>query len=116
MKTLCVLRDLTIALETYENDFQSAHGLSLKEGMVLCCISEQQITASDIACKIDMTNSNCSKVIRSVEEKGYIDREFGLKDKRHMVFTLTQSGGNLLKEIQLNEVPMPDILKKLIEM
>lgn len=115
MKTLCALRDLTMALETYERNFQSAHGLSLKEGMLLCCIAEQQITASDIACKIDMTNSNCSKVIKSVEQKGYVERSFGVKDKRHMLFLLTDAGKKSMEKIQQDEVSMPALLKKIIE-
>ena len=114
-KTLCALRDLTVALEIYEKDFQAANQLSLKEAMVLCCVSDQQNTASEIAGKIEMTNSNCSKVIRSVEEKGLVKRAFGAKDKRHMFFSLTSSGLKQLDKIRENDVPLPDILKRIIE-
>lgn len=115
MKTLCALQNLTLALEQYEKEFQNAHGLSLKEGMLLCCISEQQLTASDIATKIDLTNSNCSKVIKSAEHKGLIERSFGKEDKRNMFFVLTEDGKVKLIEINLDQVPIPDALKHFID-
>lgn len=115
MKTLCALQNLTLALENYEKEFQTVHGLSLKEGMLLCCISEQQLTASDIATKIDLTNSNCSKVIKSAEQKGFIERSFGKEDKRNMFFILTQIGKEKLIEINLDQVPTPNVLKQFIE-
>lgn len=115
MKTLCALQSLIIALETYEKDFQITYGLSLKEGMLLCCISEQQLTASDIACKIDLTNSNCSKVIKSTEQKGLIERSFGTEDKRNMFFALTSPGKAKMSEIYLEELSVPDVLKRIID-
>jgi len=116
MDTLCALQSLTFALESFENDFRNAHGLSLKEGMLLCCISEKQLSASDIACKIDLTNSNCSKVIKAAEQKGYIERSFGKEDKRNMFFELTESGKEKMAKINLDEVPLPQVLKQYIEL
>ena len=114
MNTLCSLLGLAQAVDMFEKDFLDVHSLSLKEGMLLCCISEQQLTASDIACKIDLTNSNCSKVIKSVEKKGLIERSFGIDDKRKMFFVLTESGKNKMLEIIKEEVEIPELLSKYI--
>lgn len=116
MNTLCALQGLILAMDIYEKDFLEVHGLNLKEGMLLCCIAEQQLTASDIACKIYLTNSNCSKVIKSVEQKGLIERSFGIEDKRKMFFVLTVAGKQKMAEINLKQLDIPETLSKFIEL
>lgn len=115
MNTLCALQGLIQAMDIFEKNFLEVHGLNLKEGMLLCCIAEQQLTASDIACKIDLTNSNCSKVIKSVEQKGLIERSFGIVDKRKMFFVLTVVGKEKMTEISMKKLDVPEILSKYIE-
>jgi len=115
MNTLCEIRDLQKALEKYEQSFEKINGLSLKEGMLLCCIAEAEFNASELATKIDLTCSNCSKVINSVEKKGLIQRMLGTNDKRNMFFSLTEAGKLQLDAIKLNKIEIPAIMLKGIE-
>ncbi len=115
MNTLCALRDLNRALLDYENDFIKILGLNINEGMTICCIDQQHMSATEIACKINLSNSNCSKVLKSVEKKGLIVRNFGAEDKRQMYFTLSEKGALLLKEIHNAQIPIPELLKPLLE-
>lgn len=115
MNTLCKIRDLQKALESYEQSFDRINGLSLKEGMLLCCIAEAEYSATELASKIDLTCSNCSKVINSVEKKGLIQRVLGTNDKRNMFFSLTEAGKLQLETIKSNEIVIPAIMLKGIE-
>lgn len=54
-KILCKIRDLQKALDAYAAAFEAAHGLSLKEGMLLCCIAESERTASEIALATELS-------------------------------------------------------------
>ena len=74
METLCKIRDLYRAIAEFETRFEKAHHLCLNEGMLLCCLSrKKRLSSGEIAEQLGLSNSNTSKVIRSVEDKGYIE-------------------------------------------
>lgn len=100
MKNLCSLRDIYRTIRDFEIKFQQDHGLSLNEGMLLCSLKEQTYSSSEIAEALGLTNSNASKVLKSAEDKGYIERIIGKDDKRQMYFAITSSGLNKLAEIK----------------
>jgi len=52
-------------------------------------------------------------VLRSVEGKGYVNRELGTNDKRQMYFSLTEKGRVLLGSINCEEIETPELLKTL---
>lgn len=110
MEILCKIRDIQRGLEQYEQSFETVHGMSVKEGMLLCSISESQIKAGDIAEKIMLSCSNCSKILSSAEKKGYISRTLGDQDKRTMYVCLTKKGKEKLESIYKTNIPLPDIL------
>lgn len=110
MNPLCRIRDIQKALETYEQHFAEITGLSLKEGMLLCCLTEADCNATELANMVDLSCSNCSKVISSVEKKGFVMRQFGANDKRQMIFTLTDEGRVKINSIKQNLPEMPEIL------
>lgn len=87
METLCKIRDLYRAIAEFETRFEKAHHLCLNEGMLLCCLSrKKRLSSGEIAEQLGLSNSNTSKVIRSVEDKGYIERNLGDCDKTPDVF------------------------------
>lgn len=101
METLCKIRDLYRAIAEFETRFEKAHHLCLNEGMLLCCLSrKKRLSSGEIAEQLGLSNSNTSKVIRSVEDKGYIERNLGDCDKRQMYFSLTAEGKKILKEME----------------
>src|SRR3712207_7677516 len=70
---------------------EKKHHLCLNEGMLLCSLSKvDRLSSGEIAETLGLTNSNASKVIRSVEDKGLVERVMGVVDKRQMYFSLTR--------------------------
>ena len=63
-------------------------------------------------CSSDL--SNASKVIRSVEVKGFIERILGDKDKRQMYFSLTERGKELILSLKCDEMEIPPLLDGLL--
>ena len=112
----CNLRELQLAMEAYEKTFEQQHGITLKEGMLICCVSQGEKKASDIAANIDLSCSNCSKIINSAEKKGFVVRSIGSGDKRNMLFTLTQAGKQKLEAIMKSSIDAPEILKRALKM
>lgn len=110
MKILCGIRDIEKALEDYKTEFERTHGISLKNGTLLCSIGESEYKASEIAQKISVRVSKCSKMIQDAEQKGLIQRTIGTHDKRNMYFTLTPKGKKQLEQISSNQIELPDIL------
>ncbi len=115
MESICRIRDVYKALNEFEAQFQSVHGLSINEAMVLCSLSAAPRSSGDIAEYTAMLVSHASKVIRAVEEKGYISRRLGEKDRRQMYFRLSPAGHDKLREMKCNLVPIPSLLLPLFE-
>lgn len=116
MDSFCKIRDIYRAIIEFENSMIASHGMSLNEGMLLCCLSKKGCCKStEIAESLNLTCSNTSKVIKSVEAKEFIKRDLGATDKRSMLFTLTPKGEQKLKEMEKSMVEMPALLKELIK-
>ncbi|MDO9679778.1 MAG: winged helix DNA-binding protein [Bacteroidales bacterium] len=114
MKRLCLIRDICRSISEYEQEFQKEHSICLNEGMVICSLKEGKLSSGEIAKKINLTCSNTSKVIRSVEEKGFIERDMGVEDKRQMYFSLTEKGTAILSEIEAVDINLTYPLDKLV--
>ncbi len=111
------MRDVYKALADFETAFEKEYSLSLNEAMVLCALQEsgREMTASAIGERTGMTPSNVSKVIRSVEDKGLIQRSIGQVDKRQMNFCLTDAGKERLHALSLEKVPIPQLFRPLVD-
>ncbi|WP_321479095.1 winged helix DNA-binding protein [uncultured Bacteroides sp.] len=115
MKSICTMRDIYKAISSFEAEFEKAYQVSLNEAMVLCTLNEAKkpLTSSSIAERTEMKTSHASKVIRSVEEKGLIERELGSTDKRQMFFSLTPIGKKRLEDLGCEKVVIPELLQPL---
>lgn len=70
METICLMRDIYRAIQTFEADFQKVHRVCMNEAMLLCSLSGGKRSAAEIAAINAMSPSHTSKVIRSVERRG----------------------------------------------
>jgi DNA-binding MarR family transcriptional regulator len=113
MKSLCLIRDIYRSIREFEIDFQQKHNLCLNEGMLLCSLKSTKLSSGEIAEKLGLTNSNASKVIRSVEDKGFVERHLGEGDKRQMHFLLTSKGEAMLQEIGCEDQRMNLIINEI---
>ncbi len=112
---LCKIRDLNQALAAYETNFKAAHGIGLNEGMVLCSLHQSgELTAGALSALLGLSPSNTSKVIASVEKKGYIQRQLHHGDRRQMQFNLSPEGLQLLQHIKQEKTELPEFLKTIV--
>jgi len=109
-ESLCSIRDIYRSIRNFEMEFQKEHALSLNEGMLLCSLKTGKRSSGEIADMLGLTNSNASKVIKSVEDKGYVKRMLGEGDKRQMYFCITEGGKDKLVEIRCEDTKMKAVL------
>ncbi len=115
-KELCRIRKIQRAVNLFEIHFEKLHGVCFNEGMALCTLSKtDRLSSGELSESLGLTLSNTSKVIRSIEDKGLIERGLGQEDKRQMYFALTDKGRELLTKINCEVMEIPDILKDLMD-
>ena len=101
MNTLCRIREVSRAIAEFEQCFEREYRQSMNEGVLLCCLARHgELSSGEIAEMLRLTCSNTSKVIRSVEGKGFVIRKLGEEDKRQMYFSLTEAGRAELERLQ----------------
>lgn len=115
METICAIREICKAISEFELKFEEINRISLNEAIVLCLLSENKLSASEIAKRTSMSPSNTSKVMRSVEKKWLVERIVGKSDKRQMYFTLTKEGKSIISRMNSNSVELPPVLKKALD-
>lgn len=117
VEPICRLKDIYKALYQFEKDFSESNGITINEGMILCCLKEGKSKAANELCDfVGLSNSRVSRVINSVESKGYISRQMGETDKRQMIFTLTSLGKEKVKEILSKNMDLSALAKQLSKM
>ncbi|MDH6357000.1 DNA-binding MarR family transcriptional regulator [Parabacteroides sp. PF5-9] len=116
VNTLCQIRDVYRAIYEFELNFQQSYDLGLNEGMLLCSLNDQRYSSNELAGVLGLSNSNTSKVIKSVEKKKLIKRIVGKDDKRQMYFTLTDLGRKKLESIKCAEFVIPETLKEVVKL
>jgi len=117
MEQICKLKDIYKALYQFEKEFAGQNGITINEGMMLCCLKNGSSKSANELCNfIGLSNSRVSRVINSVEEKGYIKREMGTEDKRQMFFTLTESGASKVTEMLAKEIDFSRLRNHILEL
>lgn len=114
MESICVLKDIYKALYQFEKDFSNLHHITINEAMLLCCLKEGDCkTASNLCEYIGLSNSRVSKIITSVENKGFIDRKISEEDKRQMLFWLTETGKEKVAHMQSSDLNIDPLYTQL---
>lgn len=115
MDTLCYIREIYQAISEFEIFFHQKYGISLNEGMLLCSLKNGSLPAGEIAKKLNLSQSNTSKVLKSVESKKLVKRTLGEKDRRQIYYLLTSTGKNTIDNIKCEKENMPSLLKCLVQ-
>lgn len=118
MEEICKIKDIYKSLYNFEKEFAEKNGITINEGMILCCMKDGKPRSANELCDfVGLSNSRVSRVINTVEQKGFIAREMGKEDKRQMIFSLTDVGKEKIKEMlnkELNLSGLADQLTKMI--
>jgi len=115
MECICVIKDIYRAINSFEESFLKNFDLCINEGLVLCSLREKQMSSSEIAEQAGLKFSHASKIIKSVEDKGYIVRTIGSSDKRYMNFKLSETGKEMLAKIENNPLEIPELLQPIFK-
>lgn len=100
MEAICKIKDIYKALYQFEKTFAELHSITINEAMLLCCLKDgDPKSAGTISEYIGLSNSRVSKVITSVETKGYIQRNISPSDRRQMLFSLTADGASKIHQM-----------------
>jgi Transcriptional regulators len=117
MEPICKLKDIYKALYNFEKEFADKNGITINEGMLLCCLKDGKPKSANELCDfVGLSNSRVSRVINTVEAKGYISRQMGVTDKRQMIFTLTELGKQKTKEMQKQNINLSGLARHLTEL
>jgi DNA-binding MarR family transcriptional regulator len=115
MECICLIKDIYKAINAFEEQFDHAFGICINQGLVLCSLKGKTLSSSEIAEQIGLKFSHVSKLIKTVEDMGYIARSIGSSDKRYMNFELTEKGLALLNQIETNQIEIPEILQPIFK-
>ena len=94
------MRDVFKAMARFEDALEKVYQVSLNEAMILCALQEaspNNMTATSLSKRTELTPSHASKMLRILEEKELIVRTLGEEDRRLMQFHLSQSGKKLVR-------------------
>jgi DNA-binding MarR family transcriptional regulator len=112
MEKLCKIRNIQREVNRFEADFEKMYGIGLNEGMALCSLAKAgKLSSGELSELLGLSCSNTSKVINSIENKGFVERVIGVQDKRRMFFTLTRDGRQRLSTVKCEDVGLPEWLK-----
>jgi len=114
MEPICKLKDIYKALYNFEKSFAEKYGITINEGMLLCCLKDGKPKSANELCDfVGLSNSRVSRVINTVETKGFIVREMGTTDKRQMIFTLTDLGKQKTNEMQSQGIDFSELTSQI---
>lgn len=114
MESICRLKDLYKILYAYEKQFAEEAGITINEGALLCCLKDGKPKSANELCDfIGLSGSRVSRIIHTIEEKGYILREIGVFDKRQMIFTLTDAGKQKIREMREFNIGVNSLMDRL---
>jgi len=117
MEPICKLKDVYKALYNFEKEFAGKNGITINEGMLLCCLKDGSPKSANELCDfVGLSNSRVSRVITTVENKGYITRSMGKEDKRQMIFCLTDLGKQKIDDMQSQGMDFSELAKHISEL
>lgn len=117
MEPICKLKDIYKALYIFEKDFSDKNTITINEAMVLCCLKDGKPKAANELCEfVGLSNSRVSRIITSVEGKGYIARQMGTVDKRQMIFTLTDLGIQKIQSMQSDNIDFSGLASQITKL
>jgi DNA-binding MarR family transcriptional regulator len=106
MECLCKIKEVFKKINQFEQKINTEMGVTINEAMVLCCLTDKIMCSGEISTETGISTTRTSRVLLSLEQKGYVTRSFDDKDKRKMMFELATSGIEKQKEINGMEVDL----------
>lgn len=99
MENLCKIKEIFKRIHQFEQKLNNELNVTINEAMVLCSLYEIIKCSGDISADTGISTSRTSRVLLSLEQKGYVIRSFSDTDKRKMMFELSLEGVEKKQEI-----------------
>lgn len=115
MNSICKLKDIYKALHEFEASFLKQHGITVNEGIIICMLSNGPLKAGDICADCSLSTSRLSKVLGTLEQKGFVQRTVGENDRRMVFVELTSKGMDKKASMSESDVCIPESLSKLLK-
>ncbi len=110
MIDLCSLSRIVSLLNHLDENLRQSQSVGLMEAVVLCSLGKALTSPTEIAKATGISASNLSRVLRSLEERRFVERNIDDKDKRRLRFALTSDGHARLASIQSSGLEIPEEL------
>lgn len=92
----------SLLISDTSNQFFQQFGLGITRYYALLSIQQiPGISLSDLSEKLLCTKGNTTRIIRSLEEEGFLERETDTRDNRAFQLRLTPKGQDLVEEVAL---------------
>ena len=99
-RDLCSLRDLVRSIHELERELKRVYGLTLNEGLCLCCVSNRGQSPGDCARQMGLSPSRISRLLNSLERKGLLERRSVPDDHRSTGLVPTDKGRERLRVLR----------------
>lgn len=99
-KDLCSLKELVRGIHDLECELKRSHGLTLNEGLCLCCVSKRGHSPGDCARQMGLSASRISRILNALEKKGLLERRSLPDDHRSTELSLTDKGRARLQTLR----------------
>lgn len=114
MEPICRIKEIYRTLYQFEKTFAERHGITINEAMLLCCLKDGEARTAGTLCDfVGLSNPRVSKVITTVEEKGYLRRTISPQDRRQMLFSLTDEGAAKIRRMQQAAMGFDELFARL---
>lgn len=115
MDSISLIKEICQSIDRFEEELQLQFHVNINEAITICLLATGQYSSGDVSKLTNMRASHTSKILRSLEEKGFVNRIMGEKDKRLMYFSLTEKGEHAGKVLRNNDITLPPLIRKLEE-
>ncbi|MBN1834824.1 MAG: MarR family transcriptional regulator [Spirochaetales bacterium] len=97
---LCSIKDTVRAIHELERQLKRNHGLTLNEGLCLCCVSNLSHSPGECARQMGVSASRISRILNSLEKKGLLERRSLPGDHRSTSLVVTDKGRTRLDALR----------------
>lgn len=115
MNSICKLKDIYKTLHEFEASFLKQYGITVNEGIIICMLGDGPLKVGEICADCSLSNTRLSKVLGSLETKGYVQRTIDSSDRRVVMVELTPLGVEKRSTMSEEQVCIPEALSKLLE-
>lgn len=114
MEPICRIKEIYKIMYQFEKMFSEHHGLTINEAMLLCCLKDGEARTAGALCDyVGLSGPRVSRVVTTVEAKGYVCRTIGSHDRRQMLFRLTDEGRDKIERMQRSCLGFDELLGQL---